>query len=60
MKVYKESYFVQSNDSESFQIKLNKAISNFQSEKYEVDVSYSCFGKTYSALILAYTEEPNV
>lgn len=59
MKVYKESYFVQSNNDESFQSKLNLAIHDFQSNNYGVDVSYSYSDKIYSALILAYTEEPN-
>lgn len=57
MKIYKESYFVQSNNDESFQSKLNLAIDDFQSNNYGVDVNYSYSDKIYSALILAYTEE---
>ena len=57
MKIYKETYVVQSNNSESFQDHLNTAINNFQSEKYEVDVLYSFSDKIYSAIILAYKEE---
>ena len=57
MKIYKETYVVQSNNSESFQVRLNTAINNFQSEKYEVDVLYSFSDKIYSAIILAYKEE---
>lgn len=57
MKIYRESYLVNSTNSESFQIKINQAIDDFQSNNYGVDVHYCCYDKLYSALILAYTEE---
>ena len=67
MKVYQKSCLVTGNDVmlQKFLDDLNEAINKFQSEGLQVEIQYSSSQGTamfcyYSALILAYTEEPNV
>ena len=60
MRKYKGSYLIESNNSESFQFKVDLAIYELQSKNYQFDIIYSYADEIYSALILPYTEEPNV
>ena len=66
MKVYKGVSFVSCSNyrDEDIYKKIVKCINQYQENGYQVEVQYSICANNnnivYSALILAYTEEPNV
>lgn len=57
MKVYKEAGLVSNSKGENFYTNLTERISEYQDKGYIVEIQYQPIGNSFSALILAYTEE---